>query len=120
MTLISFLLSPLQTWVWLIADVCTIIWLVFAIYHSKNSISKQIINLKSEIDVKHTWDNINWDKIILNNDVNKALERIPSKKDYDTLHNYIQDLEKKLSKAQHIEMIDDWNGNFTMNIEDIK
>jgi len=107
----DFLLSPLSTRVWLLADFITIIWFIIGLFVTNKIITNKIISLESNI---HIWNN--------SDDVIKYLKRLEEhdRYKYDDIIKKLAEHDEKLSKAQHIEMIDDWNGNFTMNIEDIK
>ena len=79
--------------VWIVADICTIIWFIITIAtrNKTDNLIKRLIWL---------WTH--------------------DKEKYNYIINKLAEQDKILSKAQHINIKDNWNGNCTMIIEDIK
>jgi len=116
---LSTIYSIFPSWIGLLADICTILWFTLTLIYQ----GTRITNIESKIiNINKIWDNVLWDKNIWNNsdDVIKYLDRLSEhdKEKYDKIMKTLVEHDERLSKAQHIDVIKDWD-DYTMIVKDV-
>lgn len=111
--LFPFISESLLIWVWLMADICTILWFLWTIIFQNKKIQnlqQQIIQVNNQNNLEYVQTQIKW---ISEEQMNNLLDRYNecSKKLYDEtskninlIHKEIENQAKKIAKAQYIDI----------------